>query len=315
MIPAADIAAARDRIPLAELVGRTLPLKRSGAYWMGCCPFHDDSTPSFAIRDNRWRCYAGCGGGDAIEFIRRLRGLDFAEAVRELLGMPAAAPAAAALVRRQTVDRTSQDIDRVREIWRESGPVVSGTAAFIYLFSRGLDTRQPALRAHPGLYVAETGERLPALIAPVRDSAGHLVALQRVWCQERIETVNGEGPADSRARLRMRKKTLGAMGGGCVRLAAAGPVLGLAEGVETAIAASMLYRLPVWAVCGSARLATVWLPREIETLYIFGDNGKVGQEMADKAVDAHSGYRYVEAVFPDERFGDFADQLIGRVAP
>lgn len=52
------------------------------------CPLHDDSTNSFSVfvgRDGiqRWKCFAGCGGGDVIDYIARKRGVSKGEAIRE----------------------------------------------------------------------------------------------------------------------------------------------------------------------------------------------------------------------------------------
>lgn len=119
-------------------------------------------------------------------------------------------------------------------------------------------------------------------------------------------------PKDARAMLSVRKKTLGHMAGGAVRLAPAGPSLGLAEGVETAIAASMIFRMPVWATCGAARLGRVWLPPIVERIVIYGDNGRAGRDLgrAAEALLIERGFPAM-AVFPDVMYGDFNDQLQG----
>lgn len=61
-------------------------LKRTGKILMGCCPFHQEDTPSFAIytETNTWNCFAKCGGGDAIAFYMKLKGVSFSEALQEL---------------------------------------------------------------------------------------------------------------------------------------------------------------------------------------------------------------------------------------
>ena len=315
MLTDAEIAQARDKIPLHELIGRDTNLKRSGAWWIGRCMFHDDSSPSFGVKGDHWVCFAGCGSGGAIDYVMRKRNLGFVEAVAELRDTPAVAPQRRvdlANKPRRRVDAGADDLARVHAIIRESGPVASGTAAWQYLWSRGLPTHQPALRAHAGLYVAETGERLPALVAPIKDSAGHVVATQRIWCLPRVEYGGDTNPKDSRAPLEARKKTLGSMGDGCVRLAAAGPLLGIAEGVETAIACAVIFKIATWAVCGAARFGSVWIPDEVQQLYIFGDRGEAGEALAYRAGALHRQDRECSVVLPDERYGDFAEQLLAR---
>ena len=82
-----DIAAVRERAPIEDIIGQHVALKSAGVGSLkGLCPFHDERSPSFTVRPavGRWHCF-GCGeGGDVIEFVMRLDGLSFAEAVEYL---------------------------------------------------------------------------------------------------------------------------------------------------------------------------------------------------------------------------------------
>jgi len=82
-----DIAAVRERAPIEEIIGQHVALKSAGVGSLkGLCPFHDERSPSFNVRPaaGRWHCF-GCGeGGDVIEFVMRMDGLPFAEAVEYL---------------------------------------------------------------------------------------------------------------------------------------------------------------------------------------------------------------------------------------
>jgi DNA primase len=54
------------------------------------CPFHEDSSASFSLYvgddgKQRWKCFAGCGQGDAIDFLAKHRGLSNAQACREYI--------------------------------------------------------------------------------------------------------------------------------------------------------------------------------------------------------------------------------------
>lgn len=318
MISQEEIVRARS-VPLLKIAGRYTKLRPTGNWMMGCCCMHDDKTPSFGIRDNHWHCFAGCGHGDVIELVSRMERLDFPAAVHWLLNMPAQPPRAHSEQQPDysqsppNATELQKTADRVHAILAGCGPVTIGTAARLYLTSRGLSPDQPALLAHPALFCSEIGKPLPALVAPITNSAGEVCAVQRIWCAERVEFDGTDQWKDARAPLATRKKTLGHMGDGAVRLAPAGALLGLAEGVETAIAASMLYRLPVWAVCGAARLGRVWAPNQVGRILIVGDNGRAGRDLGNHAV-AEWRQRGLEAmaVFPDVMFADFADQLIGR---
>ena len=94
-----------------------------------------------------------------------------------------------------------------------------------------------------------------------------------------------------------------------MRLAKAGPVLGLGEGIETALSAMQLFDTPCWAALGS-RLASVWLPEDVRHVMLFADNGPAGLEAAHKAVKAFTGLqRRVTLRLPPEGFDDWNDAL------
>lgn len=56
-------------------------LKRAGREWKGLCPFHDDIEPSLSVNDTFWYCHGGCGTGNAIHFIQRIRNVPFLDAL------------------------------------------------------------------------------------------------------------------------------------------------------------------------------------------------------------------------------------------
>ena len=82
-------------VSLAEAAGVTL--RKTGADLTGCCPFHEDDTPSLVVSPakNLWHCLGACqAGGSVIDWVMRAEGVSFRHAV-ELLrdGMPAISPA------------------------------------------------------------------------------------------------------------------------------------------------------------------------------------------------------------------------------
>jgi DNA primase len=73
-------------IDIAEVVGDFVTLKKKGQYYMACCPFHNEKTPSFTVTPAKgiYKCF-GCGkAGDAIQFIMDLEGLNYIEAMKFL---------------------------------------------------------------------------------------------------------------------------------------------------------------------------------------------------------------------------------------
>ena len=67
-----------------DVISQYVNLKRSGANYTACCPFHDEKTPSFVVSTAKsiFKCY-GCGiGGDVITFIQNIESLSFYEAIK-----------------------------------------------------------------------------------------------------------------------------------------------------------------------------------------------------------------------------------------
>jgi DNA primase len=100
------IAAVKERADIVALIGETVALKRAGRTFKGLCPFHKEKTPSFNVNPERgyFHCF-GCGEkGSAIDFVIKLEGHSFPEAVRilaERLGI-------------EVVETGSGDADRAR---------------------------------------------------------------------------------------------------------------------------------------------------------------------------------------------------------
>ncbi|MCD6497697.1 MAG: DNA primase [Deltaproteobacteria bacterium] len=85
-IPENVIAEVRERTDIVAIVGEYVQLKRSGANYMGLCPFHDEKTPSFYVSPQRksYYCFGCHEKGDAISFLRKMEGKGFVEVIEEL---------------------------------------------------------------------------------------------------------------------------------------------------------------------------------------------------------------------------------------
>jgi len=86
VIPEAVIEDVRARTDIVQVIGDRVPLKRAGAAWKACCPFHNEKTPSFTVNPQRqsFKCF-GCGeGGDVFKFLMKHDGMSFVDAVRYL---------------------------------------------------------------------------------------------------------------------------------------------------------------------------------------------------------------------------------------
>ena len=183
--------------------------------------------------------------------------------------------------------RWAQNRERNARTWQACRPLVPGDPVTRYLRRRLQAAPWPlpgCLRYHPALAYwhegAEVG-RFPAMVAAVTSPAGDLLALHRTWL-----TADGRKAAVPGAV----KKLSGAAGpvlGGCIRLAwpRAGerlPVFGIAEGIETAMAAELGSGVPTVAAYSAGALSAWQWPAEAAALVAFADHDEAGQQAAEK---------------------------------
>jgi DNA primase len=86
MIPQSFIQDLLGRVDIVEVVDRYVKLKRSGANYSACCPFHTEKSPSFTVSPTKqfYHCF-GCGAhGTAIGFLMEYSGMGFVDAVKDL---------------------------------------------------------------------------------------------------------------------------------------------------------------------------------------------------------------------------------------
>ena len=175
MIPPGFVQDLLSRVDIADVVGRHVELKRSGANLMGLCPFHAEKSPSFSVSPVKqfYHCF-GCGAsGDAIRFLTEHLGLSFVEAVRDLaqgagLTVPEDDASPEERERRDTLRQrrlsATAVLTRAAEFYR--GQLRAHPRAIDYLKQRGL-TGQMAARY--GLGYAPPGWRTLAGVFPNYD--------------------------------------------------------------------------------------------------------------------------------------------------
>ncbi|WP_017664002.1 DNA primase [Porphyrobacter sp. AAP82] len=200
----------RARITLSSLVQRSVKLTRAGREWKGCCPFHDEKTPSFYVNDQKqfYHCF-GCGAhGDAISWMVDSQGLQFMDAVKELAGMAGMEVPAPDPVMAKRAEQRASLIDvteAAQRFFAESLAGPGGGAARAYLQRRGFspevmrefgfgwapDDRQALPRALPqfgeemlegtGMRASnDQGERYDRfrgrVMLPIHDARGRVIA-------------------------------------------------------------------------------------------------------------------------------------------
>ena len=86
MIPESFIQELLHRVDVVDLIDGYVPLKKAGANFAACCPFHNEKSPSFTVSPSKqfYHCF-GCGAhGSAIGFLMEYSGLGFIDAIKEL---------------------------------------------------------------------------------------------------------------------------------------------------------------------------------------------------------------------------------------
>lgn len=256
------------------------------------------------------------GGGDGFKLLEHVYGWTFGEArqrVIEVAGLsdagsispppartslPAYVPAAPC---------PAIPPDRVHRLRRNRCAVEDCEDAITYLTSRGLWPLPPgcALKAHATVEYFQDGRqvgRYPALVADVVDGAGELVTVHTTYLQGG-KKIEGYEP----------RKILSPMTGryGCAaRLMPATDVLGIAEGIETALSAAMLDGIPVWAALNTSLLSRFEPPPGVTTLRLYADRDEAGLSAALKLLERLQGRIRVEIRTPSPPSKDFNDVLM-----
>jgi DNA primase len=142
-----------NRVDIVDVISPRVALKKSGANWVGLCPFHGEKTPSFSVSPAKqfYHCF-GCGAhGNAIGFLIEYGGLGYVEAVKELaesvgLKLPELARGGQARPEREGPDLYAL-LERAARFYHEQ--LKAAPRAIDYLKGRGV-SGQTAARYHLG---------------------------------------------------------------------------------------------------------------------------------------------------------------------
>lgn len=254
-----------------------------------------------------WIC-SHCGSGDGFGLLRKVYGWSFAEAAKridQIIGTVQPGPIAPV--------RAEEDKVRVlTQTWQASRAVSKGDPVWLYLNRRlGLDMIPGDLRFHPALRYTDTDGRdlgrFPAMLAMLRYPDGKGASLHRTYL-----TDAGEKAPVPQSKKIMSGKPLNTS---AVRLGPVGRTLGIAEGIETALAASRRFQMPVWAATNAGLLESWVPPTGVERVLIAGDND-AGASWAGQAAAfnlakrlARDGFE-VDVQIPGSAGKDWADERI-----
>lgn len=254
----------------------------------------------FDNKEGRGTYYCNqCRPGDGWQLVQKTLGIDFKEAmmrVIEVMGED---------MRTTPPPKPNNAEYILHKIYKGSKPLDGTDFASKYLRNRGLSTFPEVLRWKENLLEPDSGDYVPGMLATFSLADGTATT-----CQVTYLNLLGE-----KRKIAVPKRTMTPkypMAGGAVRLFPPAKLMGVAEGVETALAChEMLNNVPVWATLSATMLEKFEPPMECETLIIFADNdGRTftGQKAAYTLANRVYQKCQIEVMVPEEP-GDFLEEL------
>lgn len=250
----------------------------------------------FDDKDGKGTYYcSGCGAGDGMKLLLELTGLDFKDAAKQVDALVGNI--------KSVVEEKPKDNGRIAWVTRNMIPARSCPEVLDYLRNRNLPCSS-GLFAVPKMKYYE-GRKLEgefcSLISPFKAVSGELITYHVTYIK------NGQ-----KAHVNAPKKVLtplSDMSGGCLRICGQFETMGLAEGVETALAVMRDFKLPCWASSTAGMMEKFAPPEGVRKLIIFGDNDAnyAGQKSAYIIANKLSLQGYEIEVRLPEIVGDFAD--------
>ena len=281
-------------------LARALGLRPAGSGYRGRCPVHGGTKSPFALRQGESgrllvHCHAGCDPALILAAIRARFGAAIAG--------PRIEPARPAKLRPPPAPRDWSAV--AASLWAK-GEALAGTSAETYLLARGLPAVVVQQASELRFLPADGFGPFPCLMARITD-----------WVTARPISLHFTRLAmDGSAKAPVERPKLLLAGhrkqGGCIRLTPDDEVtmgLGLAEGIETALAAMhLLHWRPVWATVDAGNMKAFPLLNGIESLALFADHDEAGLNAATACARRWraAGREAVVATPTDDGF-DFAD--------
>ena len=196
----------------------------------------------------------------------------------------------------------------ISKLWLSAFPLKEKDGVWQYLRNRGITINPKNVKYSKSCYNSETMTHMEAMVAMVMSPQGKLVTLHRTYIK------NGK-----KAEVPIPKKLLplwGKLQGAAIRLFEPEREMGIAEGIETALSATLLFGVPVWSAINANMMEQWEPPEEAEHIWIFGDNDesftgqKVAYALANRLkVDEK---KAVRVEIPKE-IGDWNDELLRSV--
>jgi putative DNA primase/helicase len=240
-----------------------------------------------------------CGAGDGWDLTQKALSLPFWDAVQRVAAVVGTVEHGPVAV--ETDIETIKH--RLNKLWTSAKDLRSNDPVMRYLSGRGITTTPMGVRSHDSVYEPDTKQRYPAMVAKVVDEFGRPVTIHRTY-------LDGQNKANIESPRKLMPGTK-KLHGVSVRLCKYDEVLGVAEGIETALSAAQLFNIPTWAVLSTSMMKTWEPPDGLKAVVVFGDNDKnfAGQKAAYALAGKLSDTHQIEVNIPDI-VGDWNDVLL-----
>lgn len=199
---------------------------------------------------------------------------------------------------------------RIEQVLNECS-TIKGTPVERYLRNRGITLSGfDELLYHPHLAYWENGEvtHHPAMLAKVTSPTGELITLHRTY-------ITADGLKANVSTPKKLMKTAGSMAGASIKLGAPtahpkGLLLGIAEGIETALSASQIYDVSVWAGVSANGVKTFTPPAEVTHVNFYADNDETGISASKEAGKRLASQGLACLLIPPMDHKDWNDELM-----
>ncbi|MEM7730670.1 MAG: toprim domain-containing protein [Pseudomonadota bacterium] len=220
------------------------------------CPICQAGKDRFRFTDHDqaglWVCNQ-CGGGDGADLVMKWKAVDFKEAARLIEGVIGEVEPGPAAKRNPAADRRE-----MAKLWKAGHAIEVGDAVDLWMKGRGI-----ILSRYPDQLRTGSHNGCAVMLARVLGPDGKPVNVHRTYLRD------DGSKAFEKTRFLMKGET---PIGSAVRLMRHTTTLGIAEGIETALAAWMLFKVPVWASLTAGHMEAWRPPDGVTDVHVFGDS-------------------------------------------
>lgn len=250
-------------------------------------------------KDNGGYICNQCGAGSGFDLLMLVHRYDFNQAVNDVANALGCNPTTRPQIPKPPIQPPPDKRPQLQSLWESAHPINSQPSHPInnYLINRGITPHSApnSLRYHPKLTYWHKGKPLhhaPAMIARIDTPQEQLQGLHITYLQshyprdygedglhqpqlEKLTLTHQEEPLPAK---KMRTRYTGAIKGAGVYLHPYSDILGVTEGIETALAAHELFGLPTCATLSAHGMQHIIIPARVKTLVIIGDSDYTGQK-------------------------------------